>query len=107
MKSCSSPRKLSYASIVALPEDSYGIYCIWTKSSCIYVGKAEQQTIGKRLLQHYANCKNPGLRTWIESSYDLYFRYLEIGNKLAISAIEKKLIVKLSPLANVITYRGM
>ena len=42
--------KFNWLNIQKLPEDVHGIYAIWSRTTCIYVGKAENQSLKKDLL---------------------------------------------------------
>lgn len=80
-----------------------GIYAFWFNNRCVYVGKAEQQTLKERLTQHYRNCHNDGLKLWIEVyGCQLQFCYLELQkNKSRVDFLEKKFIYRLQPMTNI------
>lgn len=42
-----------------------GLYAIWYRHRCIYVGQSDQQTVYDRLYAHLSNCHNEFLRLWI------------------------------------------
>lgn len=81
-----------------------GIYAFWFYNRCIYVGKTENQTLKKRLTQHYNNCHNDELKLWIHAyGKKLKFCCLELGTKSQkkrIGYLEKNFIYRLQPIAN-------
>ncbi|SMN12389.1 hypothetical protein SPBRAN_836 [uncultured Candidatus Thioglobus sp.] len=81
--------------------DGVGIYAFWFNNRCLYVGKAEQQTLKNRLTQHYRNCHNDDLKLWIEVyGCKLQFCYLEL-QKNRVDFLERKFIYRLQPIANI------
>ena len=91
---------VNWANLNRAPADEHGLYSFWRGPICIYVGKAKEQALRKRLLQHYTACKNPELKLWLKSSYDVLFEYETVANNDAIDAKERKAIKKLAPLTN-------
>ena len=85
-------------------KDSPGIYAFWFNNRCIYVGKTENQSLKKRLIQHYNDCHNNELKLWIRVyGKDLKFCTLELRTELQrkkIDQLERKFIYRLQPLAN-------
>lgn len=94
-------KRFDWLNIARLQDDEYGVYAIWGKNLCIYVGKAEKQSIKKRLLQHYSGSHNQYLSMWIASTHTLWFDYNVINNIHAINMHEKRKILQLAPLTNV------
>tara|TARA_Y100001954_G_C15631776_1_gene513072 strand:- start:144 stop:491 length:348 start_codon:yes stop_codon:yes gene_type:complete len=92
--------KFNWLNIQKLPEDVHGIYAIWSRTTCIYVGKAENQSLKKRLTQHYSRCHNEKLKAWINSSHQLWFGIEPVTNLEAIDAKERNRIKKYAPLTN-------
>lgn len=78
-----------------------GIYAFWFNGNCLYVGKAEKQTLKERLTQHYRNCHNNDLKLWIEvHGKRLKFCCLSLQKKDRINFLEKKFIYRLQPMTN-------
>ena len=74
---------------------------MWYGKRCIYVGKAEEQTIAQRLEQHWKGSHNPDLAAWVSAKgSQLRVRYIVVDNPLEIDRIEKRFIKQLQPLAN-------
>ena len=42
-----------------------GLYAIWYRHRCLYVGQSERQTVYSRLYAHLSDCHNERLRLWI------------------------------------------
>lgn len=101
-KICESLRPFNISTIEALPARAVGVYGIWYKNQCcIYIGSAKNQSIKKRLLQHWAGSHNADLRDWLKAvSSDLNFTYIEIDQE-NIRQIESRLIRKLKPVTNI------
>lgn len=91
---------LNYKNIERVPDSIFGVYSFWSKSICIYVGKAKNQPIKKRLEQHYMNCHNENLRLWLASSHKIEFRYKSMTSIDLIDVTERKIIKDLAPLTN-------
>ena len=90
----------SWRNLSKVPDDEYGVYSIWTKYICIYVGKAEKQSLRQRLLQHYKTSHNNDLYNWIISSHQLWFSYETVSNKKSINAKERNRIKRFAPITN-------
>lgn len=78
-----------------------GIYFFWLDKRCIYIGKAENQTIGDRLKQHRMYCHNENL----DLTLDVYgskiqFCFLPILKRCKIESLEEKFIIRLQPRCN-------
>ena len=93
--------KFNWLNINKLNDEDFGVYSIWSRNLCIYVGKAEKQCLKKRLLQHYKGSHNAYLDMWINSSHTLWFSCIVMHNINAIDACERDKIVSLAPLTNI------
>ena len=84
-----------------IPQDARGIYAIWYRQHCIYVGKAERQTIADRLRQHWAGSHNSDIRTWIAAEgAALTVAFLQVAEIERIDAYERLFIKRFQPFAN-------
>ena len=92
--------RLNWLNLQKAPDRDFGVYLIWSKKVCVYVGKAERQSLRKRLLQHYDNEQNEKLERWIKSSHQLWFSYQVLNDSAIINARERNYIKKFSPLTN-------
>lgn len=90
----------NYLNIMKAPDDKYGIYSIWSKSICIYVGQARNQSFRERLQQHYNGSHNEKLQAWIQSSHELWYTLESVENPTSIDAKERNRIKRLSPITN-------
>lgn len=90
----------NWQNLSKVPDDEYGVYSIWTKYICVYVGKAEKQSLRQRLIQHYCSSHNDELHSWIASSHQLWFTYETVRNTKAINAKERNRIKTFAPLTN-------
>jgi len=93
-------RVFNWRNLSKVPDDEYGVYSIWTKHICIYVGKAEKQSLRQRLFQHYNSSHNDELNKWIVSSHKLWFMYETVQNPVAINAKERNRVKSFAPLTN-------
>ena len=91
----------SAAGIMKAPYHSVGIYTIYAHRNCLYVGKTENQSLQKRLFDHYRDCHNFKLKKWILSDIRLRFRFVIVEDVSLIDRIEKRLINELSPVCNI------
>ena len=90
-----------------IPRDARGVYGIWYGRHCIYIGKAERQTIAERLKQHWEKADNDDLQTWIDAKgSDLRFQFAVIRDTAHIDCYERRFIKRFCPLANAITYKS-
>lgn len=81
-----------------------GVYAIWWKHRCLYVGKSEDGTIYNRLCNHIAACHNDNLRRWVKyKNGELRFSFVEISEAVEglISQVETKLISSLGAELNI------
>ena len=91
-------RALEFAKI---PQGAHGVYGIWYKRHCIYVGKAVQQTIADRLRQHWSRTHNEALQMWIDAEGpNLKVAFLAIDDCKRIECYERYFIGRFQPLAN-------
>ena len=81
--------------------DDHGLYSFWFRKTCIYVGKAEDSSIKKRLTDHWTRTHNDYLRYWIDAKGPkLRIKTKIINNKKDIEIFERFYIRKFRPLAN-------
>lgn len=83
------------------PNHLGGVYTIYAKKNCLYVGKTEEQSLQKRLFDHYKNCHNSRLKNWILSNISLRFRFVVVREISQIDDLEKVLIKYLNPSCNI------
>ena len=84
-----------------IPRDAHGVYGIWCGSHCIYVGKAEKQTIAERLRQHWRKTHNLDLRDWIfAEGPNLAVAFFVVTKKEAIDNYERLFIKRFQPITN-------
>jgi len=87
-----------------VPEKA-GIYAFWYGSYCVYIGKAEKQSLLKRLLDHWEGTHNPQLHMWIEAKRDqLVVAFMEVDKEGQIATYERYYIRIFQPLTNMIRY---
>ncbi len=92
-KDWSSLLPLRPSSIDNIPSDVIGIYGFWYKYSnrCIYIGKAENQSIRMRVKQEYENSHNSQLNEWIEFFRNsLEIRYFSCDKTHDINKLEQE-----------------
>ena len=95
-------RKVDFEKI---PQDAYGVYGIWFRLRCIYIGKAEKQPIPKRLEQHWRGTHNHKLKMWIDAKgRKLKVAFLIVQHNSQINVLERLYINKFQPLANELRY---
>ena len=81
--------------------DFPGVYAIWFRHRCLYVGKSAKQAVAKRLYRHISRCHNPELKLWIHVKRDkLNFTTTAIADERSISLLEIYLIDSLKPETN-------
>lgn len=61
------------AEIKKIPANARGVYAftLRTNGKCIYIGKAESQSIRTRLEQHWRQSHNPKLAQWLNAFGDV------------------------------------
>lgn len=69
-------KPLRLANIEDIPDNAVGVYGFWCRTTgrCIYIGKAEKQSIQKRIKQEWKNSHNDGLKSWIKC----FAKYLDV-----------------------------
>lgn len=87
--------------IEEIPTSAYGVYGLWFKRRCLYIGKAKRQPIAKRLDQHWTGTHNPALAAWIRAKgAQLSVSYLVTDRGSEIDQLEKLYIGRFQPLTN-------
>ena len=101
MTACSSKRRnFTLLNITDIPSDLRGIYGLWFKKWCIYIGKAKDQGIKNRLKQHWLGSHNEYLKAWIEAKNRIIeFCYID-SPRHTIDSLEKRMIDILQPVTN-------
>lgn len=95
-------RKVDFEKI---PRHACGVYGIWFKRRCIYIGKAASQSIWERLLQHWRGSHNPVLSAWIQAKgSELKVSFQVADDVTQINALEKICIHRFQPLTNKVRY---
>ena len=90
-----------------IPEGAYGVYGIWYRRHCLYVGQAKSQPISKRLASHWKSTHNLKLKAWIEAKGpNLRVAFRAIENRDRIDSLERYYIRRFQPLTNAIRYEG-
>ena len=96
------------ADLDKIPEHVIGVYGFWFKRRCIYVGKAEDQTLAERLKQHWNNwpgTHNDDLSNWIRAKgSELRVAFLVVEDKSRVGCLERFYIRRFQPVANRIFY---
>ena len=91
-----------------IPAHGRGVYGLWFKKRCIYVGKAEDQSITERLRQHWNDwpgTHNDDLSSWIRAKgSELRVAFVIAEEKSKVSSLEKFYIRRFQPLTNKIYY---
>ena len=86
-----------------------GLYAIWYKHRCLYVGQSERQTVYARLYAHLSRCHNEALSLWIRvKDGNLRFTTYRIDDVTVgiIPSVESHLIRHLDPETNEIRPKG-
>ena len=81
----------------------HGLYAFWNRNTgrCIYVGKAEKQSVQTRLYQHWDNKKKDKLYLWLTGfTEQIDFCYRLMKNNALIDEMETQLIERWNPEAN-------
>lgn len=98
-----SKKAFSYRAVQDVPHGAIGIYAFWCRQNgkCVYVGKAADQSIRDRLRQHVRQSHNRTLWLWLQAfGRDLDMCYAAV-DRPRIDALEKRLIGRWRPEANV------
>ncbi len=84
-----------------IPQGAHGVYGIWFRQHCVYVGQATKQTIAERLRQHWRKTHSDNLQMWIDAEgANLKVAYLAIAEAGKIDCYERFFIKRFQPLAN-------
>ena len=94
--------RFSYTGITKIPKGVSGVYAFWRRDNgrCLYVGKAEDQPIRERILQHWRGSHNEKLNLWMRefgNHLDVCYMYVK-SNRIA--RFETRLIRMWNPEAN-------
>lgn len=93
-------KRFCLVNLKKIPKGTKGIYGIWFKNWCIYIGKAKKQDLQGRLIQHWKGSHNDYLNAYIQSEAEyIYFCYKEVP-KHSINSLESRLINLLQPITN-------
>ena len=85
-----------------IPHDAHGIYAIWYRQRCVYVGQAARQTIADRLRQHWRKTHSANLQMWIDAEgANLRVAYHVVADVATIKDCEDFFISRFEPYANV------
>lgn len=85
----------------SLDPQARGLYAIWYKQSCIYVGKAQDQPLRNRLQQHWKGSHNATLNDWVAAKGSaLRVSIKPMLDESVIEIFERFYIRKFKPLAN-------
>jgi hypothetical protein len=97
---CSKPFRLS--NINRIPIEAKGVYGIWDKKYCIYIGRTWDQGLRMRLMQHWSDCHNRKLKKWIEvKKQRLDFNFKEFFSEEETKEMEKFYYNLYKPIANI------
>ena len=89
-----------------IPQDVRGVYGIWFRRHCIYVGKADLQPISTRLEQHWRHSHNDLLHAWIVAKGKLLkVSYMVLSTRNNIDIYERYFIARFQPLTNKVRYK--
>lgn len=86
-----------------------GLYAIWYRHRCLYIGQSDRQTVYARLYAHLSQCHNESLRLWIRvKDGKLKFTSFRIDDAAVgtVRAVESYLIRHLDPEANKVRPEG-
>lgn len=90
----------TFQNIMSVPQTLVGVYVLYYRSIFIYVGKAGDRPIRKRLEEHYNGSHNEKLAVWIRAlDGDILFHYVRCG-RAEIDDLEKSMIHHLQPATN-------
>ena len=90
-----------------VPGDTSGVYAFWFRDYCIYVGKAADQSLRKRLKTHWEKSHNAELTNWIKAKPgELRISFRTLDGSKAIARFEKFYIRRFNPLTNKIRYES-
>ena len=82
-------KPFKHSVIDVLPNDQIGVYGFWYNKRCIYIGRTTEQSLRKRLFQHYNDCHNDKLKKWIISKkWKLKINYKIYSSKINTKNME-------------------
>ena len=88
------------------PATAHGVYGIWFRRRCIYVGKADLQPISTRLKQHWEHSHNERLQAWIKAKgRRLRVSYLALSPRKNIDIYERYFIARFQPITNRVRFQ--
>lgn len=93
----------SHRNISEIPRSISGVYAFWCRENdkCVYVGKAAEQSVRNRLIQHWRGSHNRILKLWIQAFgeyLDVCYMSVELSK---VDDFERRLIKLWKPEANV------
>ena len=84
-----------------IPANALGVYGVWFRNRCIYIGEAYAQPIAIRLTQHWRGSHNPDLADWVKAKGpELRISYIVALDECVIHNLERSCIRRLQPMAN-------
>lgn len=93
-------KRFTFQNIMSVPRTLVGVYVFHYGPLFIYVGKAGDRSIQKRLGEHYNGSHNPKLAIWIRAlDGDIMFSYVPCDREV-IDDLERSMIQHLQPEAN-------
>ena len=95
----------TFLGIEKAPSDRFGVYGIWYRGRCIYVGLAQKQSIRERLTNHKIGASNIKLKHYIQAFNEELSFCFEIYEPHEAITREREYINKLQPITNIIRYK--
>lgn len=93
-------KSFTFQNIMSVPQVLVGVYVLYYGSIFIYVGKAAERPIQKRLEEHYNGSHNEKLAVWIRAlDGDVMFNYVPC-DRTKIDDLERSMIHHLQPTTN-------
>ena len=100
-KPTSQVKLFSLINIEKIPGDVKGVYGLWCRDICLYIGKAQDQPLKDRLLAHFNGTHNPDLKLWIQTyPGEIEFVYKQIKETREIHSAERRMIERYNPRTN-------
>ena len=97
---CSKSFRIS--NISKIPDKAKGVYGIWDRKYCIYIGRTWNQGLKIRLMQHWSDCHNKKLKKYIKVKKDkLDFTFKEFDSEEKTKKMEKFYYNLYKPLTNI------
>ena len=101
LKPYDNPLRFRMADFDKIPADAFGVYGIWFRNRCIYIGEAYAQPIAVRLTQHWRKSHNPELADWVKAKgSELRVTYVTAAGKRVIHDLERLCIRRFQPMTN-------